>query len=328
MKSEILDIRQFQAGQFASLLEAESRAWSEGLRWDFTAAEQQISACLGEKRLSGFALLNGSRIGGYCFFFYDGEKALIGDLFVEASGAEIDQARRLLEHVIETLLGTPGLRRIEAQLPHFAFEQLEPSFRAACFEGYRRRFMALSLTDRKWPAHPFLVSRPANSPEGPADKADFSIESWDRRHDRAVSELLDSTYRHHIDTAINDQYSSVAGTSRLIENIVHHRGCGEYLPGASRVAIYRSTQKLAAVLAMTAVRHGTAHIPQVAVAPQFQGTGLGTALLESAFQDLVREGYREISLTVTDLNAGAVRLYERLGFKTFRSFGAFVWNRP
>jgi ribosomal protein S18 acetylase RimI-like enzyme len=50
-------------------------------------------------------------------------------------------------------------------------------------------------------------------------------------------------------------------------------------------------------------------------------------LLEAAFNDLARAGYQRVSLTVTDTNAGALRLYERLGFKTFRTFGAFVFNR-
>ena len=55
-------------------------------------------------------------------------------------------------------------------------------------------------------------------------------------------------------------------------------------------------------------------------------TGLGTAMMELSFAGLAKAGYREVSLTVTDLNAGAVELYERLGFGTFRKFGAFVWN--
>ncbi len=78
---------------------------------------------------------------------------------------------------------------------------------------------------------------------------------------------------------------------------------------------------------MTTVRPRTAHIPQVAVANDFQGSGLGTAMMETAFQDLARQGFEEVSLTVTDSNAGAVRLYERMGFETFRTFGAFVWER-
>ena len=95
------------------------------------------------------------------------------------------------------------------------------------------------------------------------------------------------------------------------------------------VALHRPTRSVAALLALTAVRpRRTAHIPQVAVAREFQGMGLGTALMERAFTRLAAKGFQEVSLTVTDLNAGAVRLYERLGFTTFQTFGAFVWNRP
>ncbi len=153
------------------------------------------------------------------------------------------------------------------------------------------------------------------------------IKPWERKYDREAAQLLHRAYSHHIDTVINDQYGSVAGTGRLIDNIVHHRGCGEYLPRPSLVAIHRATQKLAGVLAITSVRPETAHIPQVAIANEFQGVGLGTTMMEWSFQELAEAGYREVSLTVTDLNCGAVRLYERLGFETFRVFGAFVWNR-
>ena len=37
-------------------------------------------------------------------------------------------------------------------------------------------------------------------------------------------------------------------------------------------------------------------------------------MLKSAFEELQSEGFQEVSLTVTDMNQGAVRLYERLGF--------------
>jgi ribosomal protein S18 acetylase RimI-like enzyme len=49
--------------------------------------------------------------------------------------------------------------------------------------------------------------------------------------------------------------------------------------------------------------------------------------MEAAFRDLAREGFKEVTLTVTDANAGAVRLYERIGFETFKTFGAFVYSR-
>lgn len=317
MGFEIIDIRRFVAQDFAPLLDAESHAWREGLRWDFTSSARVVSTCLQEKRLSGYALVFQGKVQGYCFFFYDGEKGLIGDLFVDPSSAGLEQALRLLEHVIETLLATPGLRRVEAQLPHFGFEQLEPCFHTSHFEGYRRRFMALSL----------LHGPLAHAKRGSSSLNDFLIVPWERKHDHEAAELVYDTYCNHVDTIINDQYGSLAGATRLIENIIHQHGCGEYLPHLSHVALHRSSQRLAGILAVTAVLPDTAHIPQVAIARPFQGCGLGTLLMELSFEDLARQGYQQVSLTVTDQNAGALRLYERLGFETFRTFGAFVFNR-
>jgi len=324
LTSEIIDIRRFDAQTFTPLLETESRVWNQELRWDFGPTSRIISKCLREMRLAGYALVSEGKPQGYCFFYYDGEKGLIGDLFLDPSAAGIDSAQRLLNHVLETLLGTPGLRRVESQLPHFAFETLEACFRSYGFRSYHRRFMFRTLgAPRQDPSSSISLEGGVGSPS----RDGFSVLPWERAHDREAAELLYHTYRHHVDAGINDQYSSLAGTTRLIENIVLQQGCGEYLPRISRVVVHCPTQRLAGLLAVTAVRSHTAHIPQVAIPPPFQGRGLGTLLMESAFQDLAAQGFEEISLTVTDANAGAVRLYDRLGFKTFREFGAFVYQR-
>jgi ribosomal protein S18 acetylase RimI-like enzyme len=325
--SEVIDIRQFTARDFEPLLMAESRVWDAELRWDYSASRRLISSCLDRKELSGYALLSEGRITGYSFFFYEGEKGLIGNLFVAPNGDRLDRARVLLKHVIETLLATPGLRRVETQLAHFACEELEPCFHAHGFEGYLRRFMALSLAGRRVVSACADAAKSQSARSSPPWPEAFRIEPWERRHDRAAAELVYATYRYHVDARINNQYTSLAGATRLIENIVHQRGCGEVLPQASLVAVHRPTDKLAGVLALTAGRPRTAHIPQVAVAREFQGAGLGTAMMEMSLQELAVLGYQEVSLTVTDSNLDAVRLYERLGFETFRTFGAFVWEQ-
>ena len=149
---------------------------------------------------------------------------------------------------------------------------------------------------------------------------------WQKRFNDDAAEMLYQAYRGHVDAFINDQYASVMGATRLIENIFHNQGCGEFLAWVSRLAVHRPTQQLAGIITVTGVRAGTAHIPQVGVGPPFQGLGVGTALMEAAFQDLGEEGFEQVTLTVTDANAGAVRLYQRLGFETFKSFGAFIYN--
>ncbi|MGH9469837.1 MAG: GNAT family N-acetyltransferase [Terriglobia bacterium] len=317
MTAEIVDIRHFEARDFAPLLEAESAAWMAALRWDYTAAARIIAACIADKRLTGYALVGARRILGYSFFVYEGEKGLIGSLFVDPAHSRRDDAVLLLEHVIETLQATPGLRRVEAQLPHFTYEDLEGCFREHNFHGYFRRFMSLRLAN----------GMPAGAAARSLNRGEFALEPWQRKHDAEAARLLYRTYRDHVDAEINDQYHSVLGTSRLLDNIVHLRGCGENLPQASLVAIHQPTRKLAGFLALTAVRPGTAHVPQIAVTGEFQGRGLGKALMESSFQELRQLGFAEVSLTVTALNASAVRFYEHLGFETFRTFGAFVWSR-
>lgn len=326
LTSEIIDVRHFDPRDFLPLLEAEARAWHTNLRWDFASSAKLIASCLDEKRLSGYAAVREGRILGYSFFFYEGDKGLIGNLFVEPGGSGVEEAGRLLEHVIETLTAIPVVRRVEAQLPHFTLEQLEPSFLARGFKSYLRRFMAISLADRPRRAVPGAAGQAARSVA--VSFGDFLIEPWEPSYDRPAAKLLYYTYLNHVDAVINDQYGSEAGAFRLVENIMHHRGCGEHLPRASRIAIHRPSQKLAAILALTSVREHTGHIPQIAVAPEFQNAGLGAALMELGFDDLAARGYQEVSLTVTDFNSGAVKLYERTGFKTFATFGAYVWTRP
>lgn len=326
MGSRLVDVRQLRVQQFQPLLQAESQAWLNDLHWDYAPSSELISTYLDEKRLTGFAILEDNLARGYCLYFREGSKGLIGSLFVEPGDSHMDRTNDLLGKAIDALTGFFDVRRIEAQLPHFSISQIGPYFRSRAFQTYFRQFMTFRLETN--PAN-HLPSGPQerNSKQGPVP-GDFAFHAWDRRHDHDAAQLLHQVYRNHIDAAVNDQYCSMAGTTRLVESIVRHRGCGDYLPRASIAAIHLSTGRLAGILGLTAVRTGTAHIPQIAVATGFQGIGLGSAMLQASFERLAREGFSEVSLTVTTLNSGAVRLYERLGFRTFREFGAYVWNRP
>jgi hypothetical protein len=325
LPGEVVDLRRLRARDLRPLLEVEARSWLADLRWDFSVADRMITECLDEQRLTGYALLESGEPRGYVFFFYEDEKGLIGNLFIAPDREPVEGGRRLLTHAVETLLATPGLRRVEAQLPHFAPEDLAPQLLAGGFRMFPRHFMALELDDR-WTAPPTA------SPILPAEKiarleSEFRFEPWARRHEVGSAVLVYNTYHQHVDAKLNDHYASTSGAAHLLENILHHRGCGDPVSAACWVAVHRASQKLAGLLILTRVRKGTAHIPQIAVGPEFQGAGLGTELMRRSFEALLGAGLREVSLTVTAENTGAVRLYERLGFRTFRDFGAFVWER-
>ena len=56
------------------------------------------------------------------------------------------------------------------------------------------------------------------------------------------------------------------------------------------------------------------HIVEIMVRPSKRGCGIGAAALGHVLERAGREG-RKVTLTVNVLNAGAIRLYERLGFR-------------
>jgi len=58
--------------------------------------------------------------------------------------------------------------------------------------------------------------------------------------------------------------------------------------------------------------------------PGYQGHGLGRRLLDASIQTLGARHYSALSLTVTAGNARACRLYERMGFRTIKTFSAGV----
>jgi len=53
------------------------------------------------------------------------------------------------------------------------------------------------------------------------------------------------------------------------------------------------------------------------VRPSYRNQGIGTRLIESAEQELVRRGFRRIVIAVAKDNSGARRLYEKLGYQRF-----------
>jgi [ribosomal protein S18]-alanine N-acetyltransferase len=57
------------------------------------------------------------------------------------------------------------------------------------------------------------------------------------------------------------------------------------------------------------------HVMNLAVAPLYRRQGVASALLERLFADTETDGSRGYTLEVRVSNRGAIRLYERLGFR-------------
>ena len=312
---EILDLRHFSSADLRPLLEDEVELWSKLLCWDYRGSSEMILRYVDAKILPGYAAVERGKIFGYAFFVYEGSKGVIGDLFV-ANGTRAHDVNhvesRLLTHVIETLQESPGIHRIEAQLLAHEANVVSRPFVDQGFQRHARLFMALPLVRE-------IQVGTTNSPE-------VEFRQWSEQDYQGAAGLITNSYRSHVDSQINDQYRSLGGSLRFLNNIVRFPGCGTFDAQSSFVAVHKRTRSLAGLILCSSVRHDVGHVTQICVLPEFRSRGIGEALLERTVSNLRKRHFQTLSLTVTEANTRAVELYQRLGFSTQRIFDAFVWE--
>ncbi|MGA2570674.1 MAG: GNAT family N-acetyltransferase [Terracidiphilus sp.] len=320
---EILDLRHFGAPVFRPVLEAEGALWERRLHWDYQASARLLMQYLDNHMLPGYAALAAGRVVGYVFCVYEETKAVIGDVFAlprTANGTDglpdEDRASEesLLRHLFELLLNSPHVERIEAQLLLHPSGSYTGIFHEAGFEIFRRLYLVQTLAGQ-WSAP--RVDLPGN----------LEMRLWREADLAPAARLICEAYRGHPDSLINDQYRSVHGSMRFLNNIVHYAGCGSFSQQASFVIMERASGELAALVLGSRVSGRSGHLTQVCVHPAFRRRGLARLLLAQAAYSFMRLGASEISLTVTEANANAIELYRLEGYQCAHAFDAAVWQR-
>ena len=318
---EILDLRHFRSADLRPLMEEESVVWSKELDWDYGPSAEMILRYLDARILPGYAAVEEGSLAGYTFFVYEGSKGIIGDLFVREPTAQAaangtpSLGERLLGHVIETLQNSPGIHRIEAQLlPHPAGALARP-FTQGGFQRHPRLFMHLALS----------AARDWASP-GQPKAAEIELRPWSDADFNAAAAVITAAYRDHVDADINDQYRTLSGSLRFLNNIVRFPGCGVFDPGSSRVAIHKPSKSAVGLILCSRVKEAVGHVTQVCVVPEHRGAGTGEALVAASAANLESRGFQTLSLTVTEANTRAVELYRRMKFEQAKVFDAFVWE--
>jgi ribosomal protein S18 acetylase RimI-like enzyme len=315
---EIIDLRHYTSGSLRSLLSLECELWARTMTWDYQSSAEMILRYIDSKILPGYVDTENGRVVGYTFFVYESTKGVIGDLFVSVDDAsqQTDIRSRLLTHAIETLQQTPGIHRVEAQLLVHDSGVLAEPFAQQGFIAHPRVFMRLPLTR----------NQPAKSEEPLPGLEGIEIRHWAEADFQPAAGLITACYAGHIDSEINDQYRSAAGSLRFLSNIVRFPGCGVFDNSASYVAVSRKSGALIGLLLCSRVRGDVGHVTQVCVLPEYRGRRLGEELMQTCTDALRSRNFTELSLTVTQANRRAVELYKRLGFQTKRIFDAFVWE--
>jgi ribosomal protein S18 acetylase RimI-like enzyme len=315
---EILDLRHFSAAQLAPLLRDEAALWLQRLHWDYASATKLLLEYLDGRILPGFVALHKGRITGYAFCVYEGEKAVIGDVFAlgETEGMHNPICETLLHHTLEMLQATPAIDRVESQLLMFPAGALHGPFLSRGFQPFPRLFMMCDLH-----TSPLTQStRKSSLPSG------LSLEAWRPDFYDPAADLIHRAYAGHMDAGINDQYRTLHGALRFLHNIIRFPGCGTFDTENSWALRDARTQQMEGLILCSRVHEDVGHITQLCVSPRMQRHGLGKVLLQHCATGFVQNKVTRISLTVTEANAPARHLYEHNGFKTLHRFEAMVWD--
>ena len=322
---EILDLRHFAAPVFRPVLEAEGELWKQRLHWDYHVSSRLLMQYLDSHSLPGYAALEDGQVTGYVFCVYEDTKAVIGDVFAlpgprsdggaaqsEPTAHQIEET--LLKHLLELLVNSPHVERVESQL------LLHPSgshmrvFLDAGFQIHRRLFMVRPLEG-------FFAAPRANLPDG------LDLRPWREEDLNSAARLIAAAYGGHPDSVVNDQYRSAHGSMRFLNNIVRYSGCGVFSAQVSHVVVDRMSREMVGLVLGSRVSPESGHITQICVHPAFRRRGLARMLLNLAASCFLRQGVSEISLTVTEANTDAIALYHAEGYERAHSFDAAVWQR-
>jgi ribosomal protein S18 acetylase RimI-like enzyme len=316
---EILDLRHFSARQLRPLLESEADVWQQRLRWNYRGSTELLLQYLDSHILPGFVALDRGRVCGFTFCVYEGNKAVVGDAYAVASDAEqaLHITHTLLQHLLDLLLHSPGINRIESQLLLYNAGSVDAIFKRSGFTLYPRLFMEYNFKQLA----PASVDLESHLPEH------IEICRWSPDHYQSAAELIHEAYTGHIDALINDQYCSLHGSLRFLHNIVRFPGCGVFDPTNSWVLRDTRTEELIGMVLCSRVAEEVAHVTQLCIAKNWRGRHLGRSLLQHSMNWLSQSHFEAITLTVTEANHQAVKLYEELGFVTRHRFEAMVLSK-
>jgi ribosomal protein S18 acetylase RimI-like enzyme len=308
---EIVDVRRLGSRELDPVLLEETVEWDRELSWDFSQSADLIRRFADQRGLSGVAMIDRGEVAGYGYAILEDSKGLVGDIYARAAWRAGDAEQRLFRTLLDSLIATPGVKRVESQLM-----LIEPGVgRALQHERFVKLFERLLM--RLDGNRPLPMRSPPRR---------YYIETWSDHHYDAAATVISLAYVGHIDARINDQYRTFAGARRFLGNIVQYPGCGMFYRPASFVAVDVLTGWVAGISLCSFVHNGVGHITQICVTPAAKGAGLGYELLRRSVEAMRLAGARRITLTVTAANEEAVRLYQRCGFAEMRRFFAYVWE--
>jgi hypothetical protein len=146
--------------------------------------------------------------------------------------------------------------------------------------------------------------------------SDYSFVAWHDKHVREHAEVKWHSFRFELDANVFPCLGDKDGCLRLMRDISSRNN---FVAAATWMIVYRDPQtgrnEPCATIQGLRADYQLGSIQNVGVTLSHRGLGLGSALLMQSLIGFRNVGCQSVQLEVTVQNSGAVRLYERLGFK-------------
>ena len=158
---------------------------------------------------------------------------------------------------------------------------------------------------------------------------DYRLASWspDLLHEHAEVKYL--SFRDELDAVVFPCLGEMQSCLRLMEEIADRDG---FVPEATWLAQYvgAGPSRIESCGTIQAIRttRQRANIQNIGVTPHHRGRGVGAALINAALFGLQQVGVTRVGLEVTAQNDLAVRLYQRIGFRSVKTVYKAIEELP
>jgi ribosomal protein S18 acetylase RimI-like enzyme len=154
----------------------------------------------------------------------------------------------------------------------------------------------------------------------PPVPGDYRLYAWSSALFDAHVDAKFHSFRQEIDANVFPCFLEREGCERLMREITQRHG---FVPQATWLLSHEPRQHARPEPCGTVQGliddSGLGALQNLGVAPQHRGRGLGSLLLHRALEGFRAAGIERVYLEVTAQNLGAVRLYQRLGFRKVRT---------
>lgn len=144
----------------------------------------------------------------------------------------------------------------------------------------------------------------------------YSLLAWSPKLLEAHADVKFRSFRFELDANVFPCLGDREGCYKLMGDISRREG---FVPEATWLVQYwpetATRPDLCGTIQGISDGQGLGAVQNIGVTPSHRGRGIGSMLVKAALTGFAAAGCRRVFLEVTAQNSGAVRLYERLGFR-------------